>query len=589
MGTYEQVPLCDRRRVEEPRQLANENYGPISQAEFQVLAHSACGGDLPIPAASNPHPTIEPIFIGWLATDPEAIPLISPRGIRIWSATLASRLDLQGCVIPHLLSFIGCDIQQGLWLPSADVRALILGGGATCGGINADGIRIHGPLFVRNHTAHGRVSFIGSVIEGNADFSGSKMQAEPIAMTLEGATVQGSMFCRDSNSTQFESSGEIRLLNARIRGDVGFTGARLKAEGRALSMDKVIVEGNVHLSDGFVSAGSVNIPGALIGGDLDCSNARIEANGVAMNLGTTTFRKNVFLRDGFIASGQVWMHSVEIEKSLDFGGATLRDAKIAIVLEKGVVQGGIHLCENFSADGLVNLNNARICGDLNCANAKMSTLYCLNMQLNGDLIWTGIRDPQKTSLCLNGAQIVSLRDERESWPGKDNLKVDGLRYTELRLHDPQPRQEAAVRIMGKEHELRARDRIEWLRLQQSTDLYEPQPWMQLANLFKEKGQKAESKRVVFELRRVQAKRSLLIIRGLKLFHALLEMQPLWVLATIAVLTAVGTFEFWLADRAHTMAPRESAAYSEWHRGAVIDVNCRRSIQSSIHLRMGCHW
>jgi hypothetical protein len=195
------------------------------------------------------------------------------------------------------------------------------------------------------------------------------------------------------------------------------------------------------------------------------------------------------------------------------------------------------------------------------------------MQLDGDLIWTGIRDPQKTSLCLNGAQIVSLRDERESWPGKGCLKVDGLRYTELTLHDPRPAQDTVVRIMGKEHELRARDRIEWLRLQETTDLSEPQPWMQLARLFKEKGESANAKRVVFELRKIQAKRSSLVFRGLKLFHALLEMQPLWVLATIALLTAVGSCEFWLADRAHTMAPKEGIAYSEWRRGVAMNANC----------------
>jgi len=42
--------------------------------------------------------------------------------------------------------------------------------------------------------------------------------------------------------------------------------------------------------------------------------------------------------------------------------------------------------------------------------------YCANTTVMGDLQWTGIHDAKATTLCLNGATIKSLRDERESWP-----------------------------------------------------------------------------------------------------------------------------------------------------------------------------
>jgi hypothetical protein len=573
MGSYAGLPSWDRTRFDALVQVAKQHFGPITPAEFQVLAHSACGGDLPNPTAAMPRPEVRQDFLRWLATDPDATPLIDGKGIRVWSATIPGRLDLQGCVIPHHLTFIGCDLRNGLWIPTLDIRGLYFFGGETAGGIHADGIHVHGPLFFRRHVTNGPVSLIGAVIGGNADFSGSKMRAEPIALVLDGATIQGSLFFKTFESSIVECSGEIRMLNAHVRGDFGFLGSKLASNEKALSLDKVIVEGNMAFIEGFNATGSVNIPGAQIRGDLDFNGASIEAKGIAVSLASSRIRGHVYLRNGFTSSGEIFLHGVEIGRSLDLGGAILKSASVAICLEKGTVQGNIYLCEGFQSDGRIDLQGSKVSGDLTCSDAVIPALYCLNMELDGDLIWSGIRDSKKTILCLNGAQIGTLRDERESWPGRNGLRVDGLTYGELTLHDARLPQEIEKRSMGREHELRASDRIDWLRLQPSTDLSEPQPWMQLANLLIAKGDGGGAKRVIFELRRIQAKKSFMCFRWLKLFHALLEMQPLLILASIAFFTLFGSLEFWLANKAHAMAPTEIAAYSEWRRGVAIDTGC----------------
>jgi hypothetical protein len=152
---------------------------------------------------------------------------------------------------------------------------------------------------------------------------------------------------------------------------------------------------------------------------------------------------------------------------------------------------------------------------MNHACAQFAALYCANMKLAGDFIWTSIRDSKSTSLWLNGASIKNLRDDRDSWPGAGGLHLDGLQYQELTLHSSRTAADREKNSLGMEHAIDAEDRIEWLSLQPS-DKSEPQPWMQLPDLLKAKGDIPGSKRVIFAFRRVQARPSNRVIRWWRL-------------------------------------------------------------------------
>jgi hypothetical protein len=571
------MPLWDRIRLEALAQVAALHFGPIHQSELQVLAHSASGAELDVADDTTPRPAIRPDFIRWLATDPEAAPYIDSRGIRLWSVTIPGKLDLIACRIPHQLSFLSCDIQGGIWAVTADLRGLYLIGGKSSNGIIADAISLHGPLFVKNHIANGPLSFIGSVIERNVDFTGTKLLfsgTDPVpndraALTFDGATFQGSVFLHHG----FESAGHVRMLNARVRGDFGCGGAHLTGAGKALSLDKLVVEGNASFIEGFTSAGSINLPGAQIVGDLDFAGATLKAKGIALNLASATIRGNVYLREGFRCAGEVCAHSAVIGRSFDCGGATITDTITAVRLEKATVHGSVIFCEGFNTTGRVELPGSQLDGDLVCDDAALLALYCLNMRLEGDLHWTGIRNSNKTVLCLNGARIGTLRDERESWPVKNGLRIDGLIYQELTLHEQKTDKDRAMGSLGKEHELRAIDRIEWLRLQPEYEVREAQPWMQLVALLRAKGDDRQAKRVILEMRKTQARACSIPLRWWEVVLAQLERQPLWILLSIFLLTALGWFVFWQAAYAGAMAPTESVAYSEWHKGAVLAASC----------------
>jgi hypothetical protein len=439
----------------------------------------------------------------------------------------------------------------------------------------ADGITVHGPVFIQRAKSDGPIHLIGAEIEGNIDLSGTELTGDGIALALDGARIRGSAFMHNG----FRSSGAVQMLNARVGGDLGFNGATLTATGRALSLDKVVVEGNVSLapwshSSGsvnvFHSDGAVNLLGAQIRGDLDCDGADLAATGTSLNLATAQIHGHVYLRNGFKSRGQLHMHSADIGNSIDLSGATLTEAAIAVILQEAIVRGTISICEGFTSFGWVDVQSAQIGGNLVCDDSKLSLLYCANMTLKGDLQWTGIRDAKSTSLCLNGATIKSLRDERESWPSPGGLHLDGLTYEELTLHSARTEINRQKNELGPEHPLRVKDRVEWLKLQPISDQAEPQPWMQLAALLSAKGDNDGAKRIIFELRRSQANPSNRSTRAWRIGFAKLQQQPFWVLAPIVLTTSLATCLFWLASVRGAMAPTSKEAYIAWSTGSRVD-------------------
>jgi len=547
----------------------------LDQVEARVLMHSAAAYPLPVPSDAEPRPPVQPDFLRWLLTDPDAAKFIDPKGIRIWSVSIPTPLDLQGCSIPHSLHFLSTTFEAEFALFAAEVRGLFILGGTLRKGMLADGITVHGPVFIQRAKSDGPIHLIGAEIERNIDLSGTELTGNGIELALDGARIRGSAFMHNG----FRSSGAVQMLNARVGGDLGFNGATLTATGRALSLDKIVVEGNVSLApwshsngsaDVFHSDGSVNLLGAQIRGDLDCDGADLAASGTSLNLATAQIRGHVYLRNGFKSRGQLHMHSADIGNSIDLSGATLTEAAIAVILQEATVRGTISICEGFASFGWIDVQSAQIGGNLVCDDCNLSLLYCANMTLKGDLQWTGIRAPKSTSLCLNGAIVKSLRDERESWPSPGGLRLDGLTYEELTLHSARTEINRQKRELGPEHPLKIMDRIEWLRLQPPSDQAEPQPWMQLAALLKAKGDDDGAKRVIFELRSAQAKSSNKAIRVWKVLFARLQQQPLWVLALIALTTSLATCFFWFASVRGAMAPTSKEAYIAWSTGSRMD-------------------
>jgi hypothetical protein len=232
------------------------------------------------------------------------------------------------------------------------------------------------------------------------------------------AQIDGSVHFDDG----FSADGEVRFLDATIKGSLHFRDARFENPGKdALSFHRTRVDGEVFIGRSlatgvdFVAKGTVRFPGAKIGGNLRCHNAVFEgSNGIALDFNGSHIAGNVVLGRpdgmpggtvGFSARGMVRLVGAKIGGELrcdeaafasadDRGIALLFDgaeiggdvtfgksddlgaappelsAAGAVKLDEEKIDGDVHVERGFSANGEVRFRGTTVKGSLYICNAE---------------------------------------------------------------------------------------------------------------------------------------------------------------------------------------------------------------------------
>jgi len=437
-------------------------------------------------AAWGPERTIRAAFLHWLCTDAQAAACVPPKGIRIRGARIEGPLDFEGARLLHRLSLIRCAIPEGILLTDARARRIDLSGSYTRG-LHADGLAVEGDLVLsgarlenpngdalsadgmtvegdvlldEGFHATGAVRLLGARIKGQLNCTGARLKnSNGIALSADRMTVEGSVFLDEG----FHATGAVRLLGARIGGQLGCRGARLEnPNGDALSADGMTVEGGVFLDEGFHATGEVRLVGARIQGQLSCTGARLEnPNGNALFADGMTVERSVFLDQGFHATGEVRLPGTHIRGNLECTGARLENPNgNALSADQMTVEGSVFLDEGFHATGAVRLLRARIQGALICTEARFE-------------------NPNGIALNLEHARLGGIEDDEGSWPQRGRLRIDGLEYEGF---------------AGDRTPMDAQRRLEWLRRQLPD--FRPQPYDQLARVFRRMGREADAVEVL---------------------------------------------------------------------------------------------
>ncbi|TAJ39750.1 MAG: hypothetical protein EPO55_11260 [Reyranella sp.] len=130
-----------------------------------------------------------------------------------------------------------------------------------------------------------RTEFVGGIDAAGVHIGGSFVcfgaridRLEDVAISLVSANVDGSISLKSSSACRFEVTGEISLFEAKVGGSLEFEGAKLfNDRGSSLAADGITVARDVFLrGDGklpFEAVGTVKLIGAKIGGDVDLSHA----------------------------------------------------------------------------------------------------------------------------------------------------------------------------------------------------------------------------------------------------------------------------------------------------------------------------
>jgi hypothetical protein len=312
---------------------------------------------------------------------------------------------------------------------------------------------------------------------------------------------------------------------------------------KGIEGDVVEVLGPVYLQR-TESQGEVRFLHAHIHSNFECRGTKLNVAGDALSLDGAQIDGDAFFDAGFECSGEIRLLGADIHGSVSFAGAHLsRSVDDALTMDKVHIGGNLLLNGGMSCAAKIRLPNCRIDGDLNFMGAEVQMAYCDNMNLSGDLMWLGIQKTPETFLHLTRARVKAFRDDRESWPERGNVRLDGLVYENIIAHAVPSAQQIMDGERSSELPFHLSSRIEWLAHQDHPACLRPQPWAQMGKFLESNNDKSGAKRVLFRFRCVQAGNSVWPIRLLRVGVAFLERSPGWILVPTALIVILGSLIF----------------------------------------------
>ncbi len=258
-----------------------------------------------------------------------------------------------------------------------------------------------------------------------------------------------------------------------------------------LQADRIEARGGIHLISSLIK-GEISLSNGRLGGSLECDGARIEnADHWAITADGLSAR-GVLLR-GATLFGGVDLTGARLGADLDMTGATIEQAKSIAINGDSLDAGGSIILRGATITGATKLVGARIGGDLDATAAKMSRPGEIVLQLNRAVIRGGFflceGAAMNGALDLTAASIDTIHDEETCWPAKGDLLLNRCLYNAF--------------IGGP---VDANRRLDWMARQEPQRWGEdfwPQPFEQLAHVFREMGHDEDAREVLIEKERLQ--------------------------------------------------------------------------------------
>ena len=421
--------------------LAKQKFGTLTEAEQKFFTAVAKGevadysaeveeNNNPVDAANwGPERVLKADRIAWLSTNKQASELVTHRGIRLKGTRIEEKLDLEYGDILFPLIFEKSNFPQGMNLRDAKIRDLNLDGTHT-GPIDGDGLTIEGCLFLSNgFEASGEVRLIGAKIGGDLDCEKARfISPKADALSGRGLKVEGCVYLRKG----FKAEGGVCMIGAIIGGNFDCSGGHfIKKGGTAFDADGLNIKGNVFLRNGFKSFGAVRLVGAKIGGNLECNNSEfINQSGISLNGERLDVKGDVFLCRG------KWSENAGVDsrhsKFKSKGEVNLVCAKIGGTLEctggvfnnpgKYALQGG-----RLEVGRNVYLHNGfRANGEIGLVDATIKG----NLECNNGEFINNKKIKDKESIALNGERLKVKGDVflcKGHWGDETRAKIEGFR------------------------------------------------------------------------------------------------------------------------------------------------------------------
>ncbi|MDO5632086.1 MAG: hypothetical protein Q4G22_09625 [Paracoccus sp. (in: a-proteobacteria)] len=262
-------------------------------------------------------------------------------------------LDMEGVTLTIGLSLCYCQIPDKILLRRANIINLNLHGTNLSAGISADMLETKHSIFLRNVTCAGEIRLVGAKVGGDLSCIGATLNSTGVALLGDKLEAKGSVHL--GNVT---CAGEIRLAGAKLGGDLSCIGATLNSTGVALRGDKLEAKGSVRLGN-VTCAGEIRFVGAKLGGELSCKDAKLNAEGVALRADGLETKSNVSLHN-INCAGEIRLPGAKIDGHLGCNGAKLTATNTALNAQATQISGAWFWREGASSAGALDFTAAKI-------------------------------------------------------------------------------------------------------------------------------------------------------------------------------------------------------------------------------------
>jgi len=418
--------------------------------------------------------------------------------LALCGARITGSLDLSYARIEHPITFRDCVFDQPIVLAEARLGPLTLDGCAFPG-IEAPNLEVDGDLGLSGVSSSRAVRLTGALLHRDIRLNGARLrhgEDQDVALDADHLVVNGSVV----GGPGFEASGTVTMAGARVSGSVRLDGATITADGRravAFYGDGMTV-GHDFNAQGLRAAGEVRLVDVVIASTLELRGARlVNAGRVALRLDRAEISSSLYCDNGFTAVGEVWAIGAHVKGSVYLNNSELgtpppasgarAQGGVALRLVRTKIDGDFGCWEGFVGHGLIDLARSSVTGEFRLVTtglegypkaADLTNCQFASVTLSGE--------PPAGFLDLAKTKADFFKDSAAYWQSGD-IVLDEFEYHSIEM--------TWVTVKQREQWLTRAMEASRRKLGGDRDGYLPQPYEQLAAVYRRAGDDQAARRI----------------------------------------------------------------------------------------------
>ncbi|BAJ81090.1 hypothetical protein ACMV_17430 [Acidiphilium multivorum AIU301] len=321
--------MTNARGAKRPKGRTLAEFGKLSTAERKLLA-CAAAGEIAVfgnvrPESANDANKVRGEFIRFLALGGDEDAPVHEKGVQLQGAWIEGAFDLWGVESKGGLYLVNSTFEAEPAFQDARITGALILNGSEMPGLRGDRLTCDSSLFLRNKfVSTDEVRLLGAKIGSNFDCSDGLFDKKgKDALIADGIVVAGAVFLTGT----FKATGHVRFVGAKIDSNFDCSGGTFENEDQtALNADRINVGGTVFMhkwfsptgdAKNFKATGEVRLLAARIGGDLVFREGWFQGKQAAINIEGAHVDGALFIDSLTIQTGAIDLTGAKVSRLID--------------------------------------------------------------------------------------------------------------------------------------------------------------------------------------------------------------------------------------------------------------------------------